>query len=243
MAKSLGSLKVFWLLPTKTLADGLRLVCTDSDTNVIASVVDRVKNLVIYFDHEDSLVTMEWDDVIANPAADLPKVISPKKVNHIPKKDGEKLPNLYSNLESSYHQSSSKKAQRTKNENSDSGSTDSDVDYEDFLDSDYEWSDGDDDLFADFVDADVDDQGAAKRGKKAKGSRLKGEATQPRIGDLSSDESDLELSNDGDDGVKLNFKTWKEQDMSNPTFSVGLVFPLAVELRAAINEYAIRNRV
>ena len=87
MAKSLGSLKVFWLLPAKTLADGLRLVCTDSDTNVMASVVDRVKNLVIYFDHEDSLVTMEWDDVIANPAADLPKVISPKKVNHIPKKD------------------------------------------------------------------------------------------------------------------------------------------------------------
>ena len=97
MAKSLGSLKVFWLLPAKTLADGLRLVCTDSDTNVMASVVDRVKNLVIYFDHEDSLVTMEWDDVIANPAADLPKVIGPKKVNHIPKKDGEKLPNLYSN--------------------------------------------------------------------------------------------------------------------------------------------------
>ena len=178
MAKSLGSLKVFWLLPAKTLADGLRLVCTDSDTNVMASVVDRVK----------ILVTLEWDGVIANPAADLPKVIGPKKVNHIPKKDGEKLPNLYSNLESSYHQSSSKKAQRTKNENSDSGSTDSDVDYEDFLDSDYEWSDGDDDLFADFVDADVDDQGAAKRGKKAKDSRLKGEATQPRIGDVSSDE-------------------------------------------------------
>jgi len=80
----------------------------------------------------------------------------------------------------------------------------------DAYNSDYEWSDGDDDLFADLVDADVDDQGAAKRGKKAKGSRLKGEATQPRIGDLSSDESDLELSNDGDDGVKLKFKKWKE---------------------------------
>jgi hypothetical protein len=51
-----GSLKMFWLLPGKTLADGLRLVSSDSDTNAMAS---RVKNLVIYFDHEDSLVTLE----------------------------------------------------------------------------------------------------------------------------------------------------------------------------------------
>ena len=80
----------------------------------------------------------------------------------------------------------------------------------DAYNSDYEWSDGDDDLLTDFVDADFDDQGAAKRGKKVKGSRLKGEAAQPRMGDLSSDESDFELSNDGDDGVKLKFKTWKE---------------------------------
>jgi hypothetical protein len=51
-----GSLKMFWLLPGKTLADGLRLVSSDSDTNAMAY---RVKNLVIYFDHEDSLVTLD----------------------------------------------------------------------------------------------------------------------------------------------------------------------------------------
>jgi hypothetical protein len=63
------------------------------------------------------------------------------------------------------------------------------------------------------------------------------------VGDLSSDESDLELFDDGYGEVKLKFKTWKEHDLNNPTFKVGLVFPSAVELRAAINEYAIRNRV
>jgi hypothetical protein len=93
-----GSLKMFRFLPGKTLADGLRLVSSDSDTNAMAS---RVKNLVIYFDHEDSLVTLDWDDVITNPAIDLPKVMIPKKLNFIPKKDGEKLPSFYSNLETS----------------------------------------------------------------------------------------------------------------------------------------------
>jgi hypothetical protein len=210
----------------------------------MASVVERGnKNLVIYFDHEDSLVTLEWDDVIANPVADLPKVISPRKVTEMAKKDGEKLPDFYSNLQATNHQSSSKEAQVDEDGDSDSGTTDSeDSDYEDFPDSDYEWSDDDDDLFADFVDGDVDDQGTGKREKKAKGSRLKGEAIQ-RIGDLSSDESELEISDEEQDGVKIKFKTWKEQDRINPTFSVGLVFPSVVELRDAINEYAIRNRV
>jgi hypothetical protein len=52
----------------------------------------------------------------------------------------------------------SNEAQGIADEKSDSGSTDSDEDYEDFLDSDYERSDSDNDLFADFVDEDVDDQ-------------------------------------------------------------------------------------
>ena len=43
---------VHWLLPGKNLVDGLRIIVSDNDTNVMASVVDRVKNLVIYLDHD-----------------------------------------------------------------------------------------------------------------------------------------------------------------------------------------------
>jgi hypothetical protein len=46
---------VYWLLPGKDLADGLRLVTNDSDTNAMRSVVGRVKTLVMYIDHQDTL--------------------------------------------------------------------------------------------------------------------------------------------------------------------------------------------
>jgi hypothetical protein len=50
----LASLKVYWLLPGKELADGLRIVTNDLDTNAIASVVGKVKTLVVYIDHDES---------------------------------------------------------------------------------------------------------------------------------------------------------------------------------------------
>lgn len=183
----------------------------------MTSAVDKVKNLVLYFDHDDTCSTFEWDDIIANPAAELPKVISPKK-------DGETSGNG-------------------------SSDSDEDSDYEDFLDSDYELDDGDDDLFADYIDENVDDDDVIttekkSKGKKAMGSRLKGQAVQAKTGDQSSDDEDLELPVDASDGgVRLKFKPWSEDDMINPTFRVGLVFPSVVELRVAINEYAVRNRV
>ena len=37
------NLKFYWLLPQKTLADGLRLVDCDNDTIVMANMVDRFK--------------------------------------------------------------------------------------------------------------------------------------------------------------------------------------------------------
>ena len=44
------NLKYYWLLPGKDLSDGLRIIIGDADTNVMCSVVDRIKNLVVYFD-------------------------------------------------------------------------------------------------------------------------------------------------------------------------------------------------
>ncbi|XP_066323556.1 uncharacterized protein [Miscanthus floridulus] len=66
-------LKVHWLLPGKTLADGLRLIVSDTDTNVMATCAEDVKNLIVYFVHEDMFREVDWDDVVANPVTELPK--------------------------------------------------------------------------------------------------------------------------------------------------------------------------
>jgi len=52
-----------------------------------------------------------------------------------------------------------------------------------------------------------------------------------------TDEEDLELTeSDGDGEGGHRFKSFRDQDMQNPAFSVGLVFPSVEKLREAINE-------
>ena len=253
-----GNLKIYWLLPGKEIADGLRIIVSDSDTNVMAAVVDRFKNLVVYFDHNDSISGFEWDDIIANPVANLPKVISPTKVKHVPKQDGEKLPSFYTEMRFSTReehinteQGSSTSGREEQVEDiieSDGGTDDNDSEDEEFHDSDYELDDGDDDLFVNNVDDNVVDQGVLQgqkisKGKKAKDNRIKGvEAILEYNGEVSTDEEELELP-ESEGGVRLKFKTFRDEDMNDPTFYVGLVFPSVQKLREAIIEYGVRHRV
>jgi hypothetical protein len=52
------TLKVYWLLPGKSVADELRLIYSDKDTLVMASFVHKFKNFVLYFDHNDYLSSL-----------------------------------------------------------------------------------------------------------------------------------------------------------------------------------------
>lgn len=239
-------LKFYWLLPGKTLADGLRILLEDKDTNAMAAVVSKIKNFVVYFDHDGIADGVNWDDVVANPVAELPKVLSPHKVQYMPKKVGEKLPVFYTDLEN-------RKVQQFKTtEGESSGPRDSTSEQSDgFLDSDYEMEDGDEDILETFVDADEDEahvrEVTVKESRKAKGSRLK--LSDVIRHDVMSEEEDtdeegLELPDsdaEGEGGHR--FKSFRDEDMTNPAFSVGLVFPSVEKLREAINEYSVRNRV
>ena len=64
----------------------------------MCSIVDRIKTLVVYLDHEDTFVCVNQDDIVVDPACDLPKVISPIKVVHIDKVHGEELTDFYTTI-------------------------------------------------------------------------------------------------------------------------------------------------
>jgi len=81
---------------------------------------------------------------VLDPIAVLPKVVSPSKVTHIDKTEGEKLPVFYSNL---------KRREDDAYDKVSGGETESeDEEDSDFVDSDYEVSDDDFDLYVDSVE-------------------------------------------------------------------------------------------
>ena len=106
------------------------------------------------------------DDLVVNPSAELPKVFSPCKVQYVEKNVPQTLPDFYKNLRSSFDDGQNCQATGTNA----SGSEDSED--SDFADSDYEVEDGDDDLFVDYIDADVVDEGVSKGNKTGRRSAV-----------------------------------------------------------------------
>ena len=130
------------------MANGLRLVFEDSDTLVMASLLHRVKNFVVYLDHENSLDSLNCDDVVAKPINTLPKVISPQKETYIPRKEGEKLSSFYADIPKTGPPNVQGGPGPSGSEPDYFGGTDSEQD-SDFVDSDYEVEADDDNLFMD----------------------------------------------------------------------------------------------
>lgn len=218
----------------------------------MAKMVQKVSTLVVYVDHDDQFAHGNWDDVVANPVAELPKVLSPRKVRQLNTEPGEKLPVFYTDLKkgkvqqgcSSVENSEVDSGEERGGDEVDSGE-ESGADEDFFVDNDYEIEGEDDDHFEDNVDMDVN--GRTKDNKKAKGSRLKTFQTSRLavvVDEYDTDDETLELPDSYQEVEgKGKFKSWREEDMSNPSFFVGQVFPDVKKLRQAIIEYSAKNRV
>lgn len=234
------ALKIYWLLPGKDMSDGLRIISIDRDTNIMTAAVNKCRNLVIYFDHDDNISGLNWDDIVANPIASLPKVLSPTKVQFVESRC-EKLPEFYSNLKNNRDDVGTETDCPSVG-NADSEDNGSECD-SDFLDSDYELADEDDDLFVDNIDEDVIDEGVAKgnivgKGKKASDSKLSDSDG------VSSDEDDLQMpDSDAEDQIRMRLKVFRGEDLENRVFKVGMIFDSVELLRKAITEYSLKNRV
>ncbi|WVZ62371.1 hypothetical protein U9M48_012129, partial [Paspalum notatum var. saurae] len=199
------TLKVYWLLPFKGLDDGLRILSSDEDTNAMCSVVDRVKNLVLYFDHDSDLGRAGFDHVQSEAMEE--QHTGPGNV------DTEATP-----------------------------SSDEDSEDTDFVDTDNEIDEGDEDIRAEEEDTIAT---RVKKRKKAAGSMLKatGVSMNATVSDDSTDD-DLDLPEEMmERNVKLKFTRFAKEDYSDPKFKVGMVFDTVESLRKAISEYSMKNRV
>lgn len=164
---------------------------------------------MIYFDQDDTIAGVDWDDVVSHPICQLPKVMSPGKKSVAEKAKGKVFEVVGE---------------------SDSDDSASDSDY---VDSDYDLSDSDDDLYVDNIDVEEEDlTGKKKRNsKKARGSELKGKEivvctnSEGDDEDYDTDEGLVAADSDGDEsGVKFKFRSFSKEDVNNPVFKVGMVF-------------------
>jgi hypothetical protein len=203
-----------------TSVDGLGFIASDHDINVMASVLESYKTLVVYFDHDDNICGFDWDDIVVNPISPLPKVISPQNIEVVNCNPAKKLPVFYIDI-------SNRRVEQDGGTFEIEG-IDSDNEYDPFVDSDYDLEVEDGDRFEEHVDDDVGEQLAAKGNKKAQGSKLKTSSTS---GSKLLPDSDKELEEDGlklpdseAEGEGFNLKPFWFEDLNNPTFPVGLMF-------------------
>ena len=69
---------IYWLLPGKNLADGLRIVDCDTDTLHMTTVVPKFQLFQLFVDHKDMAFDNVMDDIHVSGTPELPLVLSPK---------------------------------------------------------------------------------------------------------------------------------------------------------------------
>lgn len=253
---------VYWLLPGMDLDTGLRIVDRDTDTLSMSAVVPKFQHFQLYVDHKELTGNIGFDDVCITGSTELPPVLSPTKhgVNlHIRNSPRLKTKAVKGMLNEAHVASSSvtraetdvqkertnKRRERVEvheqeTDDSSSGS--------EWVDSDNEVQKDDDDLFAEWVD----DKHEKKKKRKSEwiddSDYDSEELVELKDSDVEDVKSEEEVEVKDKHGQKkkkkkVKLKRFRPENMKELDFHIGMVFLSVIELRGAIQEYIVQNRV
>jgi hypothetical protein len=223
---------VYGCLPDKELTDGL--YCIESDAHIVAmcAATKEHKNLNILVDHTGFVKSLR-NDVL----------VRPNQVQDTDGGDGGSAGGSGGNqsgevqnaeLDSTTGGSDGNQSCEVQNDSGevqneeveDSAETDSE-----FYDSDYDCEDGDDDIFAAWVDKAVNDNNEHVE-------------IVEQEDDGGLEHEDLHLTKEQEAELQYKFRDFNaEVDMANPSFKVGMVFSSMPEFRKALTTYSINERV
>ena len=264
---------IYWLLPGKNLADGLRIVDCDTDTLHMTAVVPKFQYFQLFVDHKDMAFDNVMDDIHVSGTPELPLVLSPKShgfssgIRGSPRfkvkahkgrlnqchagssnEGSSSVPPVGLNVGHELRRSRRKLVveEEIPNEN-DSDSDDSEWD-SDWVDSDNEVGKDDDDLYEEWVD-DKFEQKKKKKSKLEQDSDYESDELQ-ELQDSELEDSDSAEEVEVVDAQgrkkmkkKVKLKRWRPENMKEVNFHIGMVFLSVIELRAAIQEYIVKQRV
>ncbi|KAM0913552.1 hypothetical protein ACQ4PT_012082 [Festuca glaucescens] len=254
-----GRIKAHYCIPFLTvMRNGLREIRDEYDTDQMATFVGCGYQFIsVYLDHDESLRTRDWDDVVQFPVAPLPAVISPIKPIQVVNAGAD--PVAEEANEHAIHPVGGTVRQRKRarkeeayvhevdesDEEDEADSVDEDSDYDpgDILDSEYDINEGDDDLYEDNVDGEDEDVTVEKRSfDKEKGGSSTEKGKEKICKEEDSEGEDLWAPDSDEETRPARLNTFREQDLKKPQFHVGQLFDSVEMLRRVVQAYSCINR-
>jgi hypothetical protein len=218
--------RVYWCVPEKTVADGLRTLRCDADIIAMINESATCKNILMYVDHSNFLETQK--NFLERQNRDVAQVA------HVDTSSQERKSTFVEGTSTSYQEGIEIEdgAEREVGTNSDADS--------DFIDNDYEFDIDDDDLFAQNMDDMLINDEANTKGKDL---CTQEELEEGNAKDVGSTDLNLHTIDTNVETMNFNFRTFRaDVDITTPIFKLGMVFANVKELRKAIDVYNIRER-
>ncbi|KAM0831042.1 hypothetical protein ACQ4PT_065816 [Festuca glaucescens] len=212
---------VYWMYPGKSLYEGLMPLVTEAHCIEMRRATALDKSLAIFVDHSNWVRIIRSDIILTRPAFAVHEPVAARQAR------------TYGGQGSVAAQSTSIVVAHEPGEECDqSHVADSDSSSgSDWCDSDYDAQDGDDDLFLDNVDIDVNDNN----------ERIPIDDNED---EAALDDTDLNLQQGERDLLLAKMNAFNpEVDMDRPILKRGLQFANIEEARQALNAYIVRERV